>query len=357
MSMNSFQLQLLTLLMLLHTAMCADGTTEVIGAVGASITFPIQIPAGSAGFWNFGNDAIATVLPKDPPEVLFSEEKYKKRFTFAENSSALSISQLSLEDAGIYSAKIDGKTSTFTLHVYGELAEPTVTCEAWNCSAGSCRFFLRCSVLGTGLGNISYHWSKGERPWDEGPTVLVVNKSSGNEPESLMCMAQNPVSSRNVTVVAPGDLCTDASSGTWAGIGAGVSLGIVFLSVVLFVLLYKSKGWRKSHLSKEKRMNTVTAVDYTTMYAEVGPSQQCTPNGIKAKPKEAPESSTTIYSLVKRPGQVSWESPGWVMEPLELGTGTEGSRAFPQIQGSLSESGISPHDPKPSLCPFVVVSG
>ncbi|XP_068851560.1 SLAM family member 9-like isoform X1 [Aphelocoma coerulescens] len=332
MSMNSFQLQLLALLMLLHTAVCADGTTEVIGAVGASVTFPIQIPAGSAGFWNFGSDPIATVLPRDPPEVLFSEEKYKKRFTFAENGSALSISQLSLEDAGIYSVKIDGKISTFTLHVYGELAEPTVTCEAQNCSAGSCRFSLRCSVSGTGLGSISYLWSKGERPLDEGPTVLVVNKSSGNGPESLTCTARNPVSSRNVTVVAPGDLCTenathppgpDASSDTWAGIGVGASLGIVFLSVVLFVLLCKSKGWRKSHLSKEKRMNPggilgqfsaipslprcprVTAVDYTTMYAEVGPSHQCIPNGIKAKPKEAPESSTTIYSLVKRPGQAS----------------------------------------------------
>ncbi|XP_017586644.1 PREDICTED: SLAM family member 7 isoform X2 [Corvus brachyrhynchos] len=303
MSMDSFQLQFLALLMLLHTAMCADGTREVIGAVGTSITFPIQPPAGSAVFWTFGNDPIATVLPKDPPEVLFSEEKYEKRFTFPENGRALSISQLSLEDAGIYSVKIDGKTSTFTLRVYGELAEPTVTCEDRNCSAGSCRFSLRCSVPGTGLGNISYLWSKGEQPWDEGPTVLVVNESSWNEPESLTCTARNPVSSRNVTVVAPGGLCEDAHSGARTGIGVGASLGIVSLSVALFVLLCKFNGWRKSHLSKEKRMNTVSTVDDMTMYAEVGPSQQRIPNGTKAKPTEAPESSSTIYSLVKHPGQ------------------------------------------------------
>ncbi|XP_031949378.1 uncharacterized protein LOC116436391 isoform X1 [Corvus moneduloides] len=209
MSMDSFQLQLLALLMLLHTAMCADGTREVIGAVGASVTFPIQPPAGRAVFWTFGNDPIASVVPKDPPEVLFSEEKYEKRFTFPENGRALGISQLSLEDAGIYSVKIDGKTSTFTLRVYGELAEPTVTCEDRNCSAGSCRFSLRCSVPGTGLGSISYLWSKGEQPWDEGPTVLVVNESSWNEPESLTCTARNPVSSRNITVVAPGGLCEE----------------------------------------------------------------------------------------------------------------------------------------------------
>uniref|UniRef100_A0A8C3DI10 Uncharacterized protein n=1 Tax=Corvus moneduloides TaxID=1196302 RepID=A0A8C3DI10_CORMO len=181
--------------------------SQVIGAVGASVTFPIQPPAGRAVFWTFGNDPIASVVPKDPPEVLFSEEKYEKRFTFPENGRALGISQLSLEDAGIYSVKIDGKTSTFTLRVYGELAEPTVTCEDRNCSAGSCRFSLRCSVPGTGLGSISYLWSKGEQPWDEGPTVLVVNESSWNEPESLTCTARNPVSSRNITVVAPGGLC------------------------------------------------------------------------------------------------------------------------------------------------------
>ncbi|XP_031949385.1 SLAM family member 7-like isoform X2 [Corvus moneduloides] len=199
----------LCLALLCSGAVCADGTREVIGAVGASVTFPIQPPAGCAVFWTFGNDPIASVVPKDPPEVLFSEKKYKKCFTFPENGRALGISQLSLEDAGIYSVKIDGKTSTFTLRVYGELAEPTVTCEDRNCSAGSCHFSLRCSVPGTGLGSISYLWSKGEQPWDEGPTVLVVNESSWNEPESLTCTARNPVSSRNITVVAPGGLCEE----------------------------------------------------------------------------------------------------------------------------------------------------
>ncbi|XP_068851366.1 SLAM family member 7-like [Aphelocoma coerulescens] len=246
----------LCLALLCSGAVCADGTREVIGAVGASVTFPIQIPAGSAGFWNFGNDPIATVLPKDPPEVVFGEEKYKKRFTFAENGSALSISQLSLEDAGIYSVKIGGKISTFTLHVYGELAEPTVTCEARNCSAGSCRFSLRCSVPGTGLGSISYLWSKGERPWDEGPTVLVVNKSSGNGPESLTCTARNPISSRNVTVVAPGDLCTENATHPPGpephpgSLGRVLAVAVAEAAVLSSIfLLFHCRGQRGAQLS------------------------------------------------------------------------------------------------------------
>lgn len=98
--------------------MCADATTEVIGAVGASVTFRIQNWVGDAVFWTFGNDPIATVVVKDPPTILFSEEKYKKRFSVSENGRALSISQLSLEDAGTYSAKTNEIKSTFTLHVY-----------------------------------------------------------------------------------------------------------------------------------------------------------------------------------------------------------------------------------------------
>ncbi|XP_031949386.1 SLAM family member 7-like isoform X3 [Corvus moneduloides] len=246
----------LCLALLCSGAVCADGTREVIGAVGASVTFPIQPPAGCAVFWTFGNDPIASVVPKDPPEVLFSEKKYKKCFTFPENGRALGISQLSLEDAGIYSVKIDGKTSTFTLRVYGELAEPTVTCEDRNCSAGSCHFSLRCSVPGTGLGSISYLWSKGEQPWDEGPTVLVVNESSWNEPESLTCTARNPVSSRNITVVAPGGLCEENATHPPGpephpgSLGRVVAVAVAEAAVLSSIfLLFHCRGQRGARLS------------------------------------------------------------------------------------------------------------
>ncbi|NXB07352.1 SLAF7 protein, partial [Cnemophilus loriae] len=185
----------------------AGGTTEEIGAVGGSVTFRSRNPNGSVALWSFGGAPIVTVAFEDPPRAVFHEDKYKRRFSISEGGHALSISQLRLEDAGIYSVNIEGKTSTFTLRVYGKLAEPTVTCEAQNCSAGTCRLSLRCSVPGAGLGSVSYTWTVGERPWDEGPMVLLLNKSAWNETEPLTCTAQNPVSSRNVTVVAPGGLC------------------------------------------------------------------------------------------------------------------------------------------------------
>ncbi|XP_064257441.1 SLAM family member 7-like [Passer domesticus] len=134
------------------------------------------------------------------------------------NHRALSISQLRMEDAGTYSVTIDTKRSTFTLQLFGELAEPMVTCEAQNCSDGSCSFSLRCSTPGASLRNVSYSWRVRDQPWDGDSVVLRVNESSREEPETLTCMAWNPVSSRSFTVTIPGVLCSGES---WGQVGKG----------------------------------------------------------------------------------------------------------------------------------------
>ncbi|NWZ72886.1 SLAF7 protein, partial [Acrocephalus arundinaceus] len=187
----------------------AGDTTEVIGAVGGSVTFRIPNTAteGKAALWSFGDDPI--VAFGNSPQPLFFQNKYETRFTVSERGRALTISQLSMEDAGTYSVTINGKKSTFTLQVYRELAEPRVTCEAQKCSDGSCSFSLRCSMPGTGFGNVSYTWRAQGQLWDEGSGVLlVVNKSSQDEPEPVTCTAWNAISSRNVTVTTPGVLCS-----------------------------------------------------------------------------------------------------------------------------------------------------
>ncbi|NXK43087.1 SLAF7 protein, partial [Piprites chloris] len=182
-----------------------DSLTEVIGAVGGSVTFHIHDLDGLAATWSFGDVPIVTVKFGEPPVDVFLNIKYETRFTFSEQGRALTFSQLRMEDAGTYSAQSPEAKSTFTLRVYRELEEPSVSCEAQNCSAGGCRYALRCSAPGPGLGNVSYGWSAGEQPRGEGPTVLV-EESPPREPVPLTCRARNPVSSRNVTV-RPADLC------------------------------------------------------------------------------------------------------------------------------------------------------
>ncbi|NWR39222.1 LY9 protein, partial [Tachuris rubrigastra] len=187
--------------------------TEVIGAVGGSVTFHIHDLTGEAAIWNFGSVPIVTVKFGERPEAVFLD-KYQTRFSISEQGRALTISQLRMEDAGTYSAQSPEAKSTFTLHVYSELAEPRVSCKAQNCSASGCRYTLTCAVPGDGehspgLGHVSYVWIVGEQLWREEPTVLV-EESLPNEPVPLTCRAQNPVSSHNVTV-RPADLCAGKS--------------------------------------------------------------------------------------------------------------------------------------------------
>uniref|UniRef100_A0A803V423 Ig-like domain-containing protein n=1 Tax=Ficedula albicollis TaxID=59894 RepID=A0A803V423_FICAL len=264
MPMDQFWIPLLTTL-LLHQTTSASDTTELIRAVGGSVTFRTQDSTKGNAFWSFGTEPIATASFGDPPQVLFLKQTFETRFAVSEKGRALSISQLRLEDAGNYSVKINDKRYSFTLRLFRELAEPTVACEAQNCSGGSCRFSLRCSTSGNHIGKVSYTWRVGDQPWDEGPVVVLVNKSSLEEPEPLTCTAHNPVSSRNVTVTTPGMLCTETSMhppglGTLSSSGVTIwllaTIGVAVLLLVLLLFLRKFTGWRKFHLSRHKPTDT-----------------------------------------------------------------------------------------------------
>ncbi|NXS64830.1 SLAF5 protein, partial [Pandion haliaetus] len=196
----------------LLSPVCNSNRAEVTGAVGRSVTFHLKNPDGIAAAWSFHNDVIATVKFGDPPEATFFDDNYKLRLAFPKNGRALTISQLRMDDAGTYTAKTSALKATFTLHVYRQLAVPTVTCMVQNCSASGCRYTLHCAALGSSSGNVSYIWSRGGWSWKEGPTVLV-EESPPDKPLPLTCMAQNPVSSRNITIISPAALCAGNSHG------------------------------------------------------------------------------------------------------------------------------------------------
>ncbi|NXL52338.1 SLAF7 protein, partial [Podilymbus podiceps] len=192
---------------------CAGDGTEVTRAVGRSVTFRIQSLDEEATVWSFGNEIIVTVKFGNPPEPIFLDKSYKPRLAFPENGSALTISQLTTDDAGTYTAKTSMGKIIFTLHVYRELVVPTVTCLAQNCSAGACSYTLRCTAEGSGSGHVSYSWSMGGLLWAEGPALPVEELSSGEPLLPVTCMARNPVSSRNATVISPAALCAGNGRG------------------------------------------------------------------------------------------------------------------------------------------------
>uniref|UniRef100_U3JYB0 Ig-like domain-containing protein n=1 Tax=Ficedula albicollis TaxID=59894 RepID=U3JYB0_FICAL len=228
---------------ILSPASGASDTTELIRAVGESVTFHTHDTTKGNAFWYFGNVPIVAVSFGDPPQALFSTQTLKKRSAVSEKGRALSISQLRLEDAGNYSVKINEKRCSFTLHVYRELTEPTVTCEAQNCSSGgSCHYSLCCSVSGTDLGKVSYIWRVGDWLWDQGLVVLWVNQSSLEELGPLTCTAWNPVSIKSVTITTPDVLCTGESRESGVTIWLLATIGVAVLLLVLLLFLRKFTG-------------------------------------------------------------------------------------------------------------------
>ncbi|KAK2511048.1 Slam family member 7 [Columba guinea] len=295
----------------LLSLVCSSVRAEVTGAVGRSVTFHLQNLDGNTVAWSFHHDVIVAVKFGSPPEALFFDDKYKPRLAFPKNGSALTISQLRMGDAGTYTAKTTtGAKTTFTLHVYRELVVLTVTCAVQNCSANGCHYALRCTTLGSGYGNVSYGWSLGGL-WSEGPTILV--EESPPDKLLLTCMAQNPVSSHNTTVVSPAALCTGTYSGRQAGIVATAVTGVgVLLAVVIFLIYCKSKGWKNFHLPAVEATNTDAGAGYSTVYAQVGPYQEvhlwsCSKtqqDNSKRTLAAGVETSKTIYSTIQALAQL-----------------------------------------------------
>ncbi|XP_053907033.1 SLAM family member 5 [Cuculus canorus] len=292
-------------------------------AVGSSVTFHLQSLNEEATAWSFHNDIIVTVKFGNPPEATFFDKSYKPRLVFPENGSALTISQLRMEDSGCYTAKTSGRKTEFTLHVYRKLEEPKVTCAAQNCSATTCLYTLHCTAARPGSGNISYGWSTGL----EGSTVLVEESPSDESP--LTCTAQNPVSSSNITVSSLTALCAEntthppttgnySSSQKAGAVAAAVTGAAVLLAVIFFLICWRSKGWKTFPLPAAEVTNTEAGAEYTTVYAEVGPSQQVQLRTLidaqQGDPKKTPppetETSKTIYFTVQALAQTDDEKMG-----------------------------------------------
>ncbi|XP_069734930.1 SLAM family member 9-like isoform X2 [Phaenicophaeus curvirostris] len=286
---------------------------EVTRAVGSSVSFHIQSLGDKHAAWNFHNRLIVTVEFGNPPRVMFYNKSYEPRLAFPENGRVLTISQLRMEDAGHYTAMTPSGTTEFTLRVYRELELPTVTCTVQNCSASICQYTLHCTAARPGSGNVSYSWSSGF----EGSTVLV--EESPSEESPLTCTAQNPVSSRNVTVASLAALCAGNYSNRQAGIvAAAVAGAAVLFAVIFFVICWRSKGWKTFPLPATKTTNTEAEAEYLTVYAEVGPSQQVHLQTLtdaqqgdpKKKLPPETETSKTIYLTVQALAETDNEKMG-----------------------------------------------
>ncbi|XP_045311114.1 SLAM family member 5 [Leopardus geoffroyi] len=271
-----------TLLLCLQTCLEAAGSdTDILpvtGILGESVTFPLNIQQPQEVIniaWN-SETSVAFVTPGDPgtaPKVTVTHQHYNDRINVSRQNYNLEISNLGVEDSGIYRADINLKTAETTvtttrrynLQVYRRLGKPKITQSLMASVNSTCNVTLTCSVEEEEK-NVTYSWS----PLGEEGNVVRIFQTPDNQELTYTCTAWNPVSNSSDSILAR-QLCADAAAGLrprHTGLLSGLAVLFLFVVIVPSVLLcLLCKRGQGSYL-KTSRKNS-DAISRKTIYAYV----------------------------------------------------------------------------------------
>uniref|UniRef100_A0A2K5JTH6 Ig-like domain-containing protein n=1 Tax=Colobus angolensis palliatus TaxID=336983 RepID=A0A2K5JTH6_COLAP len=209
---------LLFLLMGLRASGKDSAPTVVSGILGGSVTLPLNISVDTAiehVIWIGPKKALAFARPKE--NVTFMAKSYRGRLNITRGSYSLSISNLTLNDAGSYKAQINQRNfevtteEEFTLFIYEQLQEPEVTMKSVKVSENfSCNITLMCSVKGAEK-SVLYSWTPRDPHASEsnGGSILTISRMPCEPDLPYTCIAQNLVSQTSSHPVHVGQFCTD----------------------------------------------------------------------------------------------------------------------------------------------------
>ncbi|GAB5583772.1 SLAM family member 5 isoform X1 [Prionailurus iriomotensis] len=277
----------------------------VTGILGESVTFPLNIQQPQQVIniaWN-SETSVAFVTPGDPgtaPKVTVTHQHYNDRINVSRQNYNLEISNLGVEDSGIYRADINLKmaettvttTRRYNLQVYlmlpqifaghlchstyvaideeanrniGRLGKPKITQSSMASVNSTCNVTLTCSVEEEEK-NVTYSWS----PLGEEGNVVRIFQTPDNQELTYTCTAWNPVSNSSDSILAR-QLCADAAAGLrprHTGLLSGLAMLFLFVVIVPSVLLcLLCKRGQGSYL-KTSRKNS-DAISRKTIYAYV----------------------------------------------------------------------------------------
>ncbi|XP_055469290.1 SLAM family member 7 isoform X3 [Psammomys obesus] len=182
------------------TATAASGTLkEVVGALGGSVTFTVNITEKEVDqiIWTFKTLFLA-IKTKD--KVIMSENE-RKRIVIPDGSYSMTLRQLRKNDSGVYRVEIhipslqSPFTQEYQLHVYEYLSKPSITMDGQDNKNGTCRINLTCSTEQGGE-NVTYSWRTVGQAVDEfhDGANLPISWSLGEKDKTLICVARNPIS-------------------------------------------------------------------------------------------------------------------------------------------------------------------
>nr|XP_035940624.1 SLAM family member 5-like isoform X2 [Halichoerus grypus] len=198
----------------LQTCLEAEGSDTdvftVIGIVGESVTFPLNIEKSQQVVnivWN-SETSVAFVTPGDSgtaPKVTVTHQNYNDRINVSRKNYNLEISNLRMEDSGIYKADINTETlegmitttRRYSLQVFRRLGKPKITQSLMTSINSTCNVTLTCSVEEEEE-NVTYSWS----PPGEAGNVVRIFRTPDDQELTYTCTAWNPVSNSSDSISA-----------------------------------------------------------------------------------------------------------------------------------------------------------
>uniref|UniRef100_A0A4W5RU74 Uncharacterized protein n=1 Tax=Hucho hucho TaxID=62062 RepID=A0A4W5RU74_9TELE len=230
-------------------------TQQVKGIVGQSLSFPERVFKN--GYFRHGEDTNAFVLSGQ--SKIDPEERFKNRLHWDNVTGLFSLSDLQIEDAGVYSVENkDGekRTSKFNLTLYYVVSKPQVT----ECDSSSCS--VVCSVDNEKEVTLTLYREEEILNQTSSPDLttdpsLRLEVEGKDYNSTYSCVAANPVSNRTVHVPKccsedghPKE--TDSDGRTWNMLIIAVICVLVASGLVGLVIYLKKRGNEHSQDSSER---------------------------------------------------------------------------------------------------------
>ncbi|XP_072801992.1 SLAM family member 7 [Vicugna pacos] len=194
---------------------------KLVGALGGSVTFPLNFSVGSIDsiVWIFNTTTLVTVEPKTADKkaiIIVTQQRNKERVNFPNENYSLKLSKLKKNDSGAYRAEIHSSSiqspliQDYELRVYEQLSKPKVTIDLQNSTNGTCITNLTCSMEQGGE-DVTYSWKSLGQTTNESHSgsVLPISWRGEKRDMTFICMARNPISSNSSTPIFVWKLCEE----------------------------------------------------------------------------------------------------------------------------------------------------
>lgn len=262
-------LLLLPLLLLLRPGNTASQDSSnpqtMNGILGESVTLSPKLPVGEdiqSITWIHRGRSLIIIMPK-VEQFLVTDPKWKHRLQSLGNYS-LRLSNLTMEDAGLYCAQITIPTSSelscYTLKIFRRLSVLNITVHPGLSKTGTCEVHLACSVENSHDALLKWHGAGNTSIYEANLTISWDPRNPSEQ--KYTCVAENIVSSTSSSVSIQ-SLCKGFLNQKNQHLD---TIWIIVVAILMFtVILVGLFVWRKKGIFHFSTQQTQSAGN--TMYA------------------------------------------------------------------------------------------